>query len=201
MVSDGLRLRRLLRAPPVVAVRSVLPESVVEFIRRKLFSMPKDEAARVVSGLFDDRVPFVLAGGWGVDALTGEFKRQHSDLDVIVAPGALGALVSTLVVLGYVLTEESVEGGWWAPDTSVFRNGRGRRIEALLLTAEQLAPLARRAEAMLGHRVDVTPVTGSVGGVEVSCLSPALQLAAHDGFELNHHQQRDFRLLDALARE
>ena len=75
MVSDGLRLRRLLRAPPVVAVRSVLPESVVEFIRRKLFSMPKDEAARVVSGLFDDRVPFVLAGGWGVDALTGEFKR------------------------------------------------------------------------------------------------------------------------------
>jgi lincosamide nucleotidyltransferase A/C/D/E len=141
------------------------------------------------------RLPFVLAGGWGVDALMGEFKRQHSDLDVIVAPGALGALISTLVVLGYVLTEESVEGGWWAPDTSVFRNGRGRRIEALLLTAEQLAPLVRRAEAMLGHSVDVTPVTGSVGVVEGSCLSPALQLAAHDGFELNHHQQRDLRLL------
>lgn len=201
MVSDGSRLRRLLRAPPLVAVRSLLPEFVVEFIRRKLFSMPTDEAARVVSGLFDDRVPFVLAGGWGVDALMGEFKRQHSDLDVIVAPGAMGALVSTLVALGYVLTEESVEGGWWAPDTSVFRNGRGRRIEALVLTAEQLAALVRRAETMLGHSVDVTSVTGRVGGVEVPCLSPALQLAAHDGFELNHHQRRDFRLLDALERE
>ena len=199
-MSDISRFRALLRVGPFSAAQRFLPEAALSLIHRKLFPMPKHEATRVLRGLMLGGVPFVLAGGWGVDALVPGRDRRHADLDVIVAPDALPLLISALGELGYTRTENFAEGGWWAPVFTVFRSADSGRIEALLLTAEQLDRLARRAAELLAHSVDGAPVMGVVGGVEVACLSPALQLAAHDGFAMNYVQRKDFRRIDVLAR-
>lgn len=199
-MSGSIRLRSFFRTGPFVAAQRFLPNAALTVVQRTLFPMPKQEAARVLQGLMRRGVPFVLAGGWAVDALVPGLERRHADLDVIVAPSAVSTLVAVLAEIGYTRTEDFAEGGWWAPVFTVFRDAGGRRIEALPLTQEQLDLLARRAEELLGHGVDGAPVIGLLEGVEVACLPAALQLAAHDGFAMNYVQRKDFRHLDVLAR-
>lgn len=193
-------LRKMLHAGPLVAVQRVIPEDAVNLMRCKLFPMHEREVTRVLEGLLDEGVQFVLAGGWGVDALIPELRRRHSDLDIIVVPVDLPAFARTIAAAGYEQTPEVLTGGWWAPDMTVYRNASRGRIEVLLLTPQQLQRLAARAEALLGRAVDRAPARGWVAGVEVPCLSAELQLAAHEGFEMNRDQREDLRAIEALAR-
>lgn len=193
-------LRKVLRAAPFAAAQRLVPEHTMNHVRRKLFPMTAREATRVLAGLVAAGAPFVLAGGWGVDALVSELKRKHSDLDIITTPSDLPMLAPALADLGYARTPEVCEGGWWAPETTTFRSVSGGRIEVLVLTTEHLELLAQRAEQMLGHSVDRAPVRGRVGDTEVACLSAELQLAAHDGFAMNRAQRGDFYVIEALVR-
>jgi len=194
------RLRRFFRIGPSAVAQRLVPEDIVDLFRRKLFPMTTRETRRVLTGLLASRVPFVLAGGWGVDALVTELKRRHSDIDIIATPDELPALVPALAGLGYARSPEICAGGWWAPEKVIFCSAIGYRIEVLVLTTERLDSLARRAEHLLGREVPRTPVRGQVAGLAVSCLSAELQLAAHDGFEMTHDQRQDFRLIENLAR-
>lgn len=193
-------LRKVLRAAPFAAAQRLVPEHTMNHVRRTLFPMTAREATRVLAGLVAAGAPFVLAGGWGVDALASELKRKHSDLDIITAPSDLPMLAPALADLGYAWTPEVCEGGWWAPETTTFRSVSGGRIEVLVLTTKHLELLAQRAEQMLGHSVDSAPVRGRVGDTDVPCLSAELQLAAHDGFAMNRAQRGDFHVIEALVR-
>ncbi len=193
-------LRRFLRSAPFAAAQRLVPEDALDLLRRKLFPMKQAEACRVLAGLLTAEVPFVLAGGWAVDALVTELRRRHSDLDVIASPEVVPLMISVLAGLGYLLAIADCEGGWWAPHKMVLRSGGGGRIEVLVLAAQQWDPLVRRAAALLGVDVDRAPVPGHIGGLEVPCLPAALQLATHDGFAMNRDQRSDSRLLVELAR-
>lgn len=194
------RLRRVVRSAPFAVAQRLVSEDTADLIRCKLFPMNRHEARRVLAALVAAAVPVVLAGGWGVDALVGEQRRRHADLDVIAPPDSLPLVVSTLAELGYQQSVEGSEGGWWAPDKIVFRHAAGGSIDLLLLTVAQWEPLVRRAEMILGGPVDRAPVLGDVGGLAVPCLSAPLQLAACDGYAMNRDQRSDRRLLDRLAR-
>ena len=193
-------LRKVLRATPFAVAQRFVPQDTLDLLHRRLFPMSQREATRVLAGLVAAGAPFVLAGGWGVDALVSELKRKHSDLDIITAPSDLPMLAPALADLGYARTPEVCEGGWWAPETTTFRSVSGGRIEVLVLTTEHLELLAQRAEQMMGHSVDRAPVRGRVGDTEVPCLSAELQLAAHDGFAMNRAQRGDCYVIEALVR-
>ncbi len=200
-MSVALRLRKVLRTTPFAVAQRLVSEDTAALIRRKLFPMSQPEARRILAALGAAQAPVLLAGGWGVDALVSGRRRRHSDLDVIAPPDGLPWLAATLAELGYERTVEVSEGGWWAPVKMVFRSPAGGMIEVLLLTDAELDPLVRRAEAMLGREVDRTPVQGDIGGLTVPCLPASLQLAAYDGYDMNHDQRADRRLLERLARE
>ncbi len=196
----ALRLRKVLRTTPFAVAQRLVSEDTADLIRRKLFPMSQREARRVLAALGAARAPMVLAGGWGVDALVAG-RRRHSDLDVIAEPDDLPLLAAALGELGYEAAAERCEGGWWAPEKVVFRSPGGGRIEVLLLTDAQWERLVRRADAMLGRTVDPAPVLGDIGGLAVPCLSAPLQLAAYDGYEMNHDQRATRRVLEHLARQ
>ncbi len=210
-------LRRILVSTPFTTAERLIPDNAVESVRRALFPMTQDEVRRVLAGLIAAQVPFVLAGGWGVDALaTGQGGRKggrkggrewgrrrgrrHLDVDVIAAPEVLATMLAALADLGYRQPAEDWDGGWWAPHKLVLVSDGGGRIDVLILAADQWEPLLRRAVELLGHDVDRAPVPGHVGGLTVPCLPAALQLATHDGFEMNRHQRADRRVLAELTR-
>lgn len=170
------------------------------WIGRRVFVMPAGEVARVAQGLASSGIPFMLAGGWAVDALAGTSRRRHFDLDLLIDPDDQAALGVSLAPFGYHLEVERSPGGWWAPEMAVFRSSDGRALEILLVDARHLEHLARRATDLLGREVRQVMSRGTVGGHDVPCLSAELQLAAHTGYRLDRCQRRDARFLARMAR-
>jgi lincosamide nucleotidyltransferase A/C/D/E len=136
---------------------------------------------------------FWLDGGWGVDALLGTETRPHSDLDVAIDKRHLDDAVRRLGAHGFAHAAE-VEPG--LPARYVLRDERGRQVDLHVLAFEagdgwQTLPDGGRGRypgSELGF-------VGEIGGVEVPCISPALQLCHHLGYEPSDRDRRDMQPL------
>jgi lincosamide nucleotidyltransferase A/C/D/E len=114
-------------------------------------------------------------GGWGVDALLGEETRPHDDLDLIVPRDVIDRLPALFPEFARADEE------WW-PARFVLRDGAGRQIDFHPVVFDVLGDAwqvlidgsrGRYPAADLGGR-------GRIGGREVRCITPELQLRHHD---------------------
>lgn len=138
----------------------------------------------------------VIDGGWAVDAVLGRQTRNHGDLDLCLDRDQVDGATRLLGQRGYAVTDD----------------GRPTRVEL-------------RSRGGLGSQVDIHPLlfdldgngiqdlgkgssftytaaglagAGIVGGRQVRCLTPELQLACHRGYESDEDDYDDVLALTAL---
>jgi lincosamide nucleotidyltransferase A/C/D/E len=163
------------------------------------------EVVRAIEALESAGIAFWLAGGWGVDALTGrQQSRAHHDLDLVIDDfdRFADAACEALAPVGYRLVHlRSLEV--WMPDRCRLQNDdRLCTIDLLSIDWSRLAegleiPTGRNGNG--SKRLKVAAFShGTVKGKPVPCLSPRVQLLYHTGFQLRPEHERDVELLRSL---
>lgn len=152
--------------------------------------MSAGEVVAVLDVLEDDAIPVSVAGGWAVDALLGRVTREHGDLDLAIDTTLVDDAVEALGRIG--LRSELDE----RPARLVL--GDGRR-------AVDLHPIAWGPdgtgiqEGLAGERFTYPPgstdAVGHIDGRTVSCLTPALLIAFHLGYEPRPVDRQDMAAL------
>jgi lincosamide nucleotidyltransferase A/C/D/E len=158
--------------------------------------MSEARALEVVSRLEAAGVPVWVTGGWGVDALVGRQTRRHGDLDVIVDGAHEQRALATLTALGY-----SRITAWPSPDPLVPKRvvaydplGRSVDVHPVDLGGWLTTVVAER----LAHEADPAAAAfaeGRIGQRRVRCVSAALQLAAHEGYDRRDADHHDLYVL------
>src|SRR5919109_611875 len=159
--------------------------------RQPWAAMDAPEIARLLDFAADAGVELWLDGGWGVDALLGEQTREHDDLDLVAELRHSARIVELLGELGY----ELVAGG--TPKSFVLVDAVGRQVD--------VHPVTFDGEGGGTYQMDdgrkwIYPAEGfsgrgNVAGRAVRCLSPAVQVLVHAGYELGEKDYRELELL------
>jgi lincosamide nucleotidyltransferase A/C/D/E len=132
-----------------------------------------DDVVDVVMRLRAADIPFWIEGGWGIDALLGEQTRRHDDLD-------LGVCSDDVERIRAAFPELDRSDEEW-PSSFVLRDTR-RKLDCHPLTFDE------HGDGWQANRTGGPPhrwprehlnAHGNIGGVEVPCISPELQLRWH----------------------
>jgi lincosamide nucleotidyltransferase A/C/D/E len=191
-------LRAIHRTVASSAAAPLLHPRVVEPVRRRFILMRLRDVLDVVDALDAAGVRVWLAGGWGVDALLGRQTRTHSDLDLAFeAEGAAQSrALEQLGRLGYRHIEHEDSAGKWLPVRICMRDRAGRTVDLLPVTIDRSA--TGRSTGLspdaAGYPIDDFTV-GSLGGRQVGCLSPGLQMTFHEGYKPRRIDRHDVALL------
>ena len=135
-------------------------------------------------------VPAIVDGGWGVDALLRTQTREHDDLDLVVALGAVGRIRAALARLDFSLHEDHL------PVRVVLRSGSGEQLD--FHTVEFDAEGGGVQPQPSGKTFRYPPegfVAGAIDGVPVTCISADVQLVCHLGYTPTAKDARDVLLL------
>lgn len=155
---------------------------------------------QIVRRLDVEGVDVWVGGGWGVDALVGRQTRRHTDLDLVLDCAHEQRALAELAALGYrTMTTERFPGMVF-PLRIVLYDAMGRSVDLhpvelsqwLVTVVAQRLPEASDAAA-------AAFADGRIDGRSVPCLSPALQLAAHEGYDRRDADRHDVRLLEGLS--
>lgn len=153
--------------------------------------MSASDVLSVLGVLREAGADVVVAGGWGIDALTGEETRGHRDLDLLHRSEQEATVVAALGTIGYAETLD------WRPVRFVLSHPSGREIDlhplefdpdgsATQTSFDPAEPFSYPAECF---------VTGSIGGSPVRCISPEQQVAFHQGYEPSPADRHDMARL------
>jgi lincosamide nucleotidyltransferase A/C/D/E len=155
--------------------------------------MQSGDVLEVVEAL--DGLRFWLDGGWGVDALLGTQTREHDDLDAAIDRADLDQAVSRLRRLGFVHRPE-IEPG--LPARCVLVAPDGRQVDLHPLAFDETGDGWQELAKPMRGRYPATGLRalGTIGGHDVPCIGPQLQLQHHAGYEPT---QRDLEDMLALA--
>lgn len=148
-----------------------------------IYRDPPTDADRVVEALDALSAAGVEApviGGWGVDALVGDQRRTHRDLDLIVDHRQVSAALRVLAGLGY---EE-----WYREDSPVPLGG----IEVLgdVIVVRDRALRVVELHPVQLDALDSALVQGAIGPRPVTCLSAEQQIRAHNGYRNRSRRDR-----------
>ena len=133
-----------------------------------------------------------LDGGWGVDALLERQSREHGDLDIVLCRSDVPRLQTVLDRRGFTVLSGK------PPDSFVLANGSGLEVDVHAVVFDDNGNGIYRmqngedwiypAEGFNGR--------GIVAGMEVRCLSPAIQVLGHAyGYTPMQKDLRDMELL------
>jgi lincosamide nucleotidyltransferase A/C/D/E len=156
--------------------------------------MTEAEVVEILDRLEVAGVEAWVDGGWGVDALLGYASRRHADLDLVVRRDDLGTARRALGEVGYVHAADEAPG---LPARLVLRDREGRQVDFHPVEFDASGDAwqdlgdGRHGRYPAGGLRAV----GSIGGRRVRCLTPELQLAHHQGYELPEHERLDVELL------
>ncbi len=158
--------------------------------------MPSDEVVRVLDRLEEEGLSVWLDGGWGVDALAGKQTRLHGDLDIAILLPEASEVTAVIKALGYSVIEDEM------PTRLDLRDHRDYRIDLHPITLDGKGNgLQQLQDGTFGtYTAEGLAGTGVINGRHVRCLSPALQLRFHRGYELADHDLHDIKLLKIMAR-
>jgi lincosamide nucleotidyltransferase A/C/D/E len=118
-----------------------------------------------------------LDGGWGVDALLGRQTRPHEDLDLVVALADVPPIREALASLGFLPHEDQL------PVRFVLRRD-GEQIDFHTVTFDAEGGGVQPQPSGGSFRYPPEGfVTGRVGGEAVPCISAAVQVLCHLGYE------------------
>lgn len=154
-------------------------------------AMTVDRVLAIARTLTQSGIAFWLDGGWGVDALLGEQTRHHDDLDLVVALYQSGEVVTALRHLGYAVHTDE------CPTRLVLEARDGAPIDLHTVTFD--ADGGGIQELPGGRRYRYPPEgfrgRGLVGGAELPCLIPDVQLECHVGYPPDVTDRHDVALL------
>jgi lincosamide nucleotidyltransferase A/C/D/E len=151
--------------------------------------MTADDVVGVLGGLDAAGIWYCVEGGWGVDALLGAQTREHDDLDLGVRLDDVDRICSAFSEF----TRDDVE---W-PSSFVLRDEGGKKIDAHPLTFDASGdgwqamvhgPPSRWPREHLDAR-------GRIGGRDVRCITPQLQLRWHEYDGVDDVDWEDMRRL------
>ena len=137
-------------------------------------------------------IDFWIEGGWGVDALLGEQTRSHDDLDLGVRMEDVGRICETFSEFG----RDDAE---W-PSSFVLCDMARRKIDCHPLTFDE------NGDGWQANRTGGSPYhwprdglvgRGRIGGLEVPCITPELQVRWHVYPDFDDIDWRDVTLLAA----
>lgn len=147
----------------------------------------------VLALLSDAGVEAWIGGGWGVDALVGRQTREHDDLDLAVDKGR--DAIAALTAAGFTVVTD-----WW-PGRVAVRRGDGVEVD--------VHPIRFRSDgSAVQTTVDGTEYVypndgftmGVIAGREVPCITAALQVEFHSGYEPSEKDRADMRALREATR-
>jgi lincosamide nucleotidyltransferase A/C/D/E len=153
------------------------------------------EATRVVellAGLASAGVVVWLIGGWAIDALLGQERRPHDDLDILVADTDVGRTARVLARDGY-RGDLAPVGATYLVDTA----GHQIDVHVVSLQADGAAVYLMDDGESWTYPPGALDGRGRVLGRAVRCLSPQAMMLDHaTGYALDAVHQGD---VEALA--
>ena len=155
--------------------------------------MDVPEVLEVLDALVSAGVRSWVAGGWGVDALTGRQTREHRDLDLAVDAEDFDRCMRALAALGYhvetdalpLRVEVAAPGRRWVDVHPVAFDDEGHGLQG-----EREGVHFEYPPEALTH--------GRIGDRTVPCLSVAQQQRFHSGYGHRSQDEHDLLLLDTL---
>jgi lincosamide nucleotidyltransferase A/C/D/E len=158
---------------------------------------PADEVVRVLDCLGQRGLSVWLDGGWGVDALAGEQTRPHEDLDLAILLAEADRVTAVIMALGYRVADDEM------PTRLDLRDQRDYRIDLHPITLDDQGNGRQQLQdGTFGtYTREGLTGTGVISGRPVRCLSAALQLRFHQGYELDDADRHDIELLRRLVRQ
>jgi lincosamide nucleotidyltransferase A/C/D/E len=176
------------------------------------------DVLRILHLLQSHAIPVWIGGGWGIDALLGRHTRPHKDLDLLFCLEDAARFLAVLAGEGYTLAYTWPENipvpdgaGGQIATAFVLREPSGHEIDAHALRCDTHAlrcdAHALRCDAdwrafpawdmpadFFFQPADLAG-QGVIAGEAVACLSPGMQVRAHQGYDLPDTHAQDLRLL------
>lgn len=154
--------------------------------------MPSSALVELLEVFQGAAVPIWLDGGWGVDALLERQSRVHGDVDIVLCRSDVQRLQTILDCRGFAVLNGK------PPDSFVLANGSGLEVDVHAVVFDDNGDGVYRmqngedwiypAEGFNGR--------GTVAGMKVRCLSPAIQVLGHAyGYTPMEKDLRDMELL------
>ena len=157
-------------------------------------ALTADDVAEILGSLERSGVACWVDGGWGIDALLGVQTRPHGDLDLALAGDSVETALAALTEAGFEV-DESVEPG--LPARLVLRDPAGREVDLHPLVFDEQGngwqDLGGGAWGL--YPADGLAGRGSIGGLEVRCLTSELHLRHHLGWSLTPQNRADLERL------
>jgi lincosamide nucleotidyltransferase A/C/D/E len=131
-------------------------------------------------------------GGWGVDALLGRQTRTHDDLDIVVVLDEVPAVQRSLAPRGFEVAED------YLPTRVVLRAPDGRQIDLHPVTFDVVGTGWQKNAGPDGGDCPYPADgfgSGTIGGKAIPCLTAALQVERHLGYEPKEKDRADMAAL------
>lgn len=159
--------------------------------RQPAREMTEADVVALLAQLESAGVAVWIDGGWGVDALVGERLRAHDDLDIVVNIKDVPAVQDVLRRAGYTLRDRE------APLSFMTVDPDGRQVDVHPVTFDAHGNGLYQMEDGDTWTYPATGLagSGSIGGTRVRCLTPALQMRVHAGYELEAKDHAEIRAL------
>ena len=134
-----------------------------------------------------------IDGGWCVDALLGEQRRSHSDLDIAIQQKDLPEFRELLQERGYRDIRLEIARDW----NFVLGDEGGREIDVHVIVLDSQGD-GIYGPPENGEKYPAASLTGtgSIEGRRVRCISPEWMVKFHSGYLL---KEKDFRDVSALC--
>ena len=155
--------------------------------------MPASTLIELLQILDGEAIDVWLDGGWGVDALLGHQSRKHRDVDVIMREADIPKALQILGRRSLSFKEGSL------PNSFVLADGAGLEVDVHAVVLDQGGNGIYRMQSgeIWTYPVEGFSGSGTVEGVPVRCLSPAIQVLCHaHGYEPIEKDFRDMELLE-----
>lgn len=151
------------------------------------------DVARALDTLEHAGAKVWLDGGWGVDALLEEQTRDHDDLDLVIASESSGTAIAALQRVGYTMAQDD------RPTRFVLAADNDRRIDFHPVVFSRDGSAVQKGAGFRGDDAYYPAVgfsgSGAVAGHRVACLTPALLVRHHTGYEPAEKDRHNVRLL------
>jgi len=163
-----------------------------------------DDVIDIYKRLAAQNIPVWLTGGWGIDALLGDQTRSHKDLDVLMLLDDIERMCELLAGEGYCLKELWSENRWVVDafenkiaTAFVLGDSVSRELDVHAIRLDEQGNGIPQWEETDGFIFEAQSLAGQgvIAEFPVQCISPAMQMRCHLGYELPEKQQRDLQLL------
>src|SRR5215212_9055088 len=174
--------------------------------------MKAEDVIELYTLLLEHGVQIWIDGGWGIDALLERQTRSHKDLDAFVAFDNLPTLTAVLSERGFALKEiwgesrsrrhnghvrlvGTGEPGGQVATAFVLNDALGREIDIHVMYVDEHDSPTPAWDCTVSFSPDALHGYGVIAGLPVRCLSAAMHMRTHTGYELQDKDIQDLQRL------